>query len=196
MAQGKPLVINLAAVDATSGHGRSLKQPIAKAVGLRKGESHRPTILDGTAGLGEDAALLVGLGCKITAIEQHPVVYALLEDAVHRAGLPITLKHTDSHQSLRQLADEDQPPDIVYLDPMFPAPQNRRAKQRKPMRLLAWLLNHWPATDETAMLNAARASAQQRVVVKRPKHAPDYADTEPAFRHIGSAVRYDIYPAK
>lgn len=195
LGEGKPMVINLSAVDATSGHGRSLKQPIAKAVGLRKGEPHRPTVLDGTAGLGEDAALLAGLGCQVAAIEQHPVVFALLEDAAKRAGLPMDLKHANTLQALSQSTTEDQKPEIIYLDPMFPQPHARRAKQRKPMRLLAWLLTDWPATDEAQLLTAARTHASRRVVVKRPKHAPDYAGVTPAFRHTASAVRYDIYPA-
>ena len=50
---GRPIWVNLTRVDTTSGHGWSLRQPIARAVGLGRGR-RRPTVLDATAGYGED----------------------------------------------------------------------------------------------------------------------------------------------
>jgi 16S rRNA (guanine1516-N2)-methyltransferase len=42
-------------------------------------------VIDGTAGLGKDAFVLAGLGCKVTLVERHPVVVALLADGLARA---------------------------------------------------------------------------------------------------------------
>ncbi|MFQ3339464.1 MAG: 16S rRNA (guanine1516-N2)-methyltransferase, partial [Colwellia sp.] len=65
------------------GGGRG--QDIAKAVGLKHGFT--PHVLDATAGLGRDAFVLAGLGCKLTLLERMPVVAALLDDGIERAKL-------------------------------------------------------------------------------------------------------------
>ena len=64
------------------GGGRG--QSIAKAVGLKSGAM--PTVVDATAGLGRDAFVLASLGCKVTLNERSPVVGALLQDGLTRAG--------------------------------------------------------------------------------------------------------------
>lgn len=48
----------------------SSKQPLARAAGIKPGI--RPTILDGTAGLGVDAFVLASLGCRVTLSERSP----------------------------------------------------------------------------------------------------------------------------
>ena len=62
----------------------TIKQPIARAVGIKPG--FRPTILDGTAGLGADAFVLASLDCKVTMCERSPIIGALLEDGLFRAA--------------------------------------------------------------------------------------------------------------
>ena len=64
------------------GGGRG--QPVAKAVGLKKGGN--PSVLDATAGLGRDAFVLAGLGCSIMMLERNPVACALLQDGLRRAA--------------------------------------------------------------------------------------------------------------
>lgn len=85
LTRGKPVRIDLHRLDTTTGHGRSLRQPLLRAVGLRKGDPTRPSVLDATAGLGEDAWLLASSGCPVLAVERHPIVAALLEEAIERA---------------------------------------------------------------------------------------------------------------
>ncbi len=199
----KPLTLDLTQRDAASGQGRSLRQPLARALGLRKGEPWRPRVLDATAGLGQDAALMAGLGATLTLIERHPIVHALLSNAWTRALFKGQVLCADACAHLDQSAiaahrpphgdGESAPPEVIYLDPMFPT--IRRAAPGKALTLLAWLLAEQPATDETELLNVARAAAQRRVVVKRPRTAPPLAGIEPQHRHQGAAVRYDVYPA-
>ena len=62
--------------------GRSRRQPIALAVGMRSGTR---TVMDATAGLGGDAFLLAALGCTVTAVERSPVLAALIRDGLARA---------------------------------------------------------------------------------------------------------------
>ncbi len=111
-------------------------QSIAKAVGLNKGAT--PVVLDGTAGLGRDAFVLASLGCKVQMVERHPVVAALLDDGLARAKQDLeiggwvsermSLLHASSHDALAQLMAQDdfEQPDVVYLDPMYPHPENKK----------------------------------------------------------------------
>ena len=50
------------------------QQGLAKAVGLNR---HEPMqVLDATAGLGKDAFILASLGCRITLLEQSPLIFS------------------------------------------------------------------------------------------------------------------------
>lgn len=200
----KPTFVNLTVIDGLSPRGRSLRQPVARAVGLAKGDPYRPVVLDATAGYGEDAWLLASLGCRVIAAERSPVMAALLADGLRRAAqlqpdiaARITLHHGDSVELMRQFAarvqSRDELPGVVYVDPMFP-PRGKSARQRKPM----WLLRKLVGDDEgdsVALFEEALRIAQRRVVVKRPLHAPPIADRPPAALHKGRAFRYDVYPA-
>jgi 16S rRNA (guanine1516-N2)-methyltransferase len=193
----RPTAVDLTVIDGTSPLGRSLKQPIARAVGLHKGDPYRPVVFDATAGYGEDAWLLASLGCRVIACERSAVMTALLADGLRRArqAAPdiadrIELHHGQSIEYLRQL-EEHCRPDVVYLDPMFPV-TGKSAAQRRPMWLLRKLVGE--DADADALFDAAMAAATRRVVVKRPLHAEPIAGRKPVAMHKGKAQRYDIYP--
>lgn len=195
--RGRPVVIDLARIDTKPGAGASLRQPLARAMGIKRGDTYRPRVLDATAGFGHDTWLLASLGCNVTAIERHAVVAAMLQDAVERArdvqpdvAARIDVKHDDTHRVLKRcLADSNSAVDVVYLDPMYPAGP-RRAAQRKAMRVLRDLVGE--DDDSTSLLDAARHVARKRVVVKRPIHAPPLAPG-PVQSHKGNAVRFDVW---
>ena len=71
-------------------HGGGIKQALARAVGIKPGI--RPSILDATAGLGQDSFLMATLGCKVTMVERSPLIAALLYDGLERATASIDLK--------------------------------------------------------------------------------------------------------
>ena len=113
-----------AAYRRQSGEGR--KQPLARAIGLKKGMT--PHVLDATAGLGRDAFVLATLGCAVQLVERSKVVGALLEDGLRRAQADTEVSVIASRMSLsvgqaaevmRTLPDAERP-DVVYLDPMYP----------------------------------------------------------------------------
>ncbi|GAB4108279.1 MAG: hypothetical protein Kow00105_14830 [Phycisphaeraceae bacterium] len=186
-------------LDTKSGPGRSLKQPLLKAVGIRKGDPYRPSILDTTAGLGEDAWLLASVGCRVLACERHPIIYALLADALTRArdrspevAERITLRCCDSRDQLKTLAqvlDTDRP-EVITIDPMFPS--GRKTAERKALAVLRLLAGDDPDAD--ILLNAACKVALKRVVVKRPSKAEPLAGMPPAVSHPGRGFRFDVYP--
>lgn len=188
-------------VGGSAGHrfrfGGGCGQLIAKAVGIKKGVV--PTIVDATGGLGRDAFVLAALGCEVTLIERSPVIAELLRDGMARAETdaeigPIVhermhLVDADAIEYLATLGEE-QRPDVVYLDPMFPE-RKKSAAVKKEMRAFQLLLGG--DEDEAELLVAALRCANKRVVVKRPRHAPPIAGAKPKLTMSGQSTRFDIY---
>jgi len=173
-------------------------QMIAKAVGVQSGV--RPVVLDATAGLGRDAFVLASLGCALTLIERHPVVAALLEDGLLRAADdpevgPIVgrmrLINANAIEVMR--AWQDEPPQVIYLDPMFPH-REKTALVKKEMRLFRPLVGD--DDDAAGLLAAALDLATHRVVVKRPRKAPCIEGAKPGYALEGNSSRFDVYPKK
>lgn len=192
---GKPVFADPAALDTTSPAGRTLDLPLLKAVGIKKGKPNRPTVIDCTAGLGEDSWLLAAHGARVIALERQPVIAALLDDALRHAKQTapeitsrITLHYTDAATWLSAHA-QSLSPDVVLMDPMFPA--GRKTAERKPLRVLRMLAGDDPDADE--LFADALATGAHRVVVKRPAHAPSLGGRKPAVIHKGRGHRLDVY---
>ena len=173
-------------------------QMIARAVGIQPGV--RPTVLDATAGLGRDAFVLAQLGCSLTLIERQPVIAALLEDGLQRASNDVEVAPIVGRMRLMpgdaialMLAWAGEPPQVVYLDPMFPH-RDKSALVKKEMRLFRPLAGD--DADAPALLEAALDLASHRVVVKRPRKAPPIEGRMPGYVLEGKSSRYDIYPRK
>ncbi len=159
--------------------------------------SGKPSVIDATAGLGRDSGILLSRGLAVVMVEQNPIVCALLDNALARlraepelAGLAerVSLSNLDACDYLaRNRAD------VVYLDPMFAA-SGKSALAKKDMQLFQSLLGH--GDEGEMLLDAALASADYRVVVKRGAKAPPLAGREPGFAIKGKAVRFDVYPLK
>ena len=151
------------------------------------------TLLDATAGLGRDSALLAASGFTVTALERNEVLHALLADALLRAqSLPwqarLTLLRADACDYLASCA----PFDVIYLDPMFAA-HDSRAQVKKELVWLRQLLGQPAAGEDARLLTLARSKARRRVVVKRAAKAPVLAGVAPTASVDGKAVRFDIY---
>ncbi|WP_086981966.1 class I SAM-dependent methyltransferase [Vibrio aphrogenes] len=178
-------------------------QAIAKAAGLNKGVT--PSVLDATAGLGRDAFVLASLGCYVQMVERNPVVAALLDDGLTRAKQDpeigswvserMQLLHASSHDALLQLCEQSDfvRPDVVYLDPMYPHPENKKksALVKKEMRVFQSLVG--ADNDADALLEPALALATKRVVVKRPDYAPWLAQQQPNMAIETKKNRFDVY---
>jgi len=172
---------------------------LARAVGFKRAPL---TVCDATAGLGRDAFLLACLGCKVTAIERSPVMAALLADGLERATTEVDLAVIirdrlrlvvgDARTVLAAMS-EDERPDVVYLDPMFPA-KRKSAAAKKEMRICRLVAGD--DADAEELFAVAVRTARSRVVVKRPLRAPPLG-ARPAFTYKGTTIRYDVYlPAR
>ena len=158
-----------------------------------KGIEH-PILIDATAGLGEDSMILAAAGFEVYLFEYDHVIAALLRDALERAAEIPELKdavarmHFTEGNSMELMAELDIEPDVVLLDPMFPARQKSALVKRK-FQLLQQLEK--PCTDEKDLLEAALNMKPRRVVIKRPLKGPYLADTKPSYSINGKAIRYD-----
>jgi 16S rRNA (guanine1516-N2)-methyltransferase len=168
----------------------SRRQPLARALGKKA-----QTVVDATAGYCQDALLFALMGYRTTAIERSPVVMALARDGLRRltARSGITL---DKRLRLIEgdgrvlLSSITPPPDVIYLDPMFPPKRKKSAAVKKEMRLLRELVGDDP--DAYELLEISRRVALDRVVVKRPDDAPPLAP-DLSMSLAGKLVRYDVY---
>jgi len=176
------------------GGGRG--QPLARAVGLKRGRS--PNVLDATAGLGRDAFVLASLGCRVDLIERSPIIAALLDDALERASCLPELKGIISRMCLHQTEgsayierlSEPELPDVIYLDPMYPH-RRKSALVKKEMRLFQLLLGD--DDDAGSLLALAQEKVRYRVVVKRPVRGDVLGGVKPDSSISSPNTRYDIY---
>ncbi len=174
-------------------HGGGHKQLLTKACGVKP---NKPLfIIDATAGLGQDAFVLACLGCRVLMLEQSAIVAALLQDALQRLQqnpsgqqLHLTLININAIQYLNACNPETKP-DVVYCDPMFPE-RKKTAQVNKGMQILQDLIPCEASPEK--LLRAALTCCKQRVVVKRPRHAPAISHT-PDFSFQGQSTRFDVY---
>ena len=178
---------------ADSGPGAP-RQPLHRAVGKRPA-----SVVDATAGFGDDAIALAGFGHRVLAFEQSPIIAALLCESHQRAkddpktaaiAEKLEIECADARQRLPELGFT---PDVVYLDPMYSEPRRKsRALPRIEIQLLRRLVGQ--GDGDPALFEAALQSGARRIVVKRPIEAPPLMEPRTAH-HEGKLARYDVYDA-
>lgn len=170
---------------------------IAKAIQ----HTTRPNVWDATGGLGRDSFVLASLGLNVRTFEQNPAVFALLIDGLTRAlchpetaqiAARITLIHGNAAQLLPEHTAMYGKPDVVYLDPMYPARQ-KSAAVKKEMAYFHELVGLPEIVDNDALLKAACAAARHRIVVKRPRLGKYLCEKIPAYQYSGKSTRFDVY---
>lgn len=176
-------------------NNRTIRQPLAKAAGIKQG--YRPTVLDATAGFGEDSFVLAALGCTVTMLERSPLIWVMLDNGISRSRSHpeigrmfqqrVKLLRTDA---LPFMSENPQTFDTIFLDPMYPHTSKSSLNKQK-MRVLRLLVGD--DSDSDRLLHAALSCAAKRVVVKRPARAEILAGLAPSFSITTKSSRYDIY---
>ena len=193
-----PIMVNFtgSSMEYRLKHGGGRNQSLARAIGLKKG--WQPTVIDATAGLGRDGFIMAHLGCHVHMFERSPILAAMLEDGLERAKQAeqspetfsrILFTGTDSKEFLQKLKQQDRP-DVIYLDPMYPE-RTKSSLVKKDMRILRGLAGD--DQDAGELLNIALHCADNRVVVKRPRLAPTLGATVPSHAITGKTSRFDVY---
>lgn len=174
----------------------NLQRELLVRAAKKKAADPAPTAVDATAGLGEDALLLAAAGFSVRLYECNPVIAALLRDALRRASkepeLTAVVQRMQlfEEDSLTALPNLSSPPDLILLDPMFPARQ-KSALIKKKFQLLQLL--EQPCTNEAELLEAALAAHPRKIVIKRPLKGPYLANLKPDYSLSGKAIRYDCF---
>jgi len=172
--------------------GRGFRtHPLVKAVG------DATTVVDATAGLGDDAMLLAATGRRVIAYERHPAIWALFDDARLRAAedplladvvARLELHRADAITAIRAI--DFTPPDAIVIDPMFPPKRRSSALPRKAIQVLRRVVGDDPDADR--LLEVAIEIARERVVIKRLDDGPPLR--EPVdFSIGGKTIRCDVY---
>lgn len=167
-------------------HGGGIKQALARAVGIKA--NIRPCIVDATAGLGIDSYLLADLGCEVLMIERSPFLAALLADALER--IESNKLSLLQGEAVTLIARPENSADTIYLDPMYPH-RNKSALNKQEMRIIRKLVGDDEDADEVFL--TAIQHAKKRVVVKRPKGAPQLCNRPPSHVIKMKNSRFDVY---
>ena len=164
-------------------------------VRIAKTKSEHPIAVDAAAGMGEDALLLAAAGYTVYLFERDPVIAALLRDTIRRAEQDPRFKeivgrmHLTEGDSIELMATIPKQPELVYLDPMFPA-RRKSGLINKKLQLIQKL--EQPCAQEEELLATAMAMHPKKIVIKRPLHSPFLADKKPSYTVKGKAIRYDV----
>jgi 16S rRNA (guanine1516-N2)-methyltransferase len=195
---------NSAALNYRKQHGGGRNEALAKAIGIKGKDAL--TVIDCTAGMGNDSFVMASVGAHVTMLERSPVIAALLEDALKRIdGIPelserLSLVKTDATdyllskgESKGEKKDAKCLADVIYLDPMFPH-KKKSALVKKEMRAFQQLLG--ADMDSARLLEAALNYAGKRVVVKRPGYAEPIelkSGRKPNTAIESKKHRFDVY---
>ena len=180
-----PLVLDLSRARRLSG-----RDDLVRALGWSKGYR---SVVDATGGLGRDAIAMAAYGFNVVVCERSPLMVALWRDALARHQ-PERLRFIDGDAKayLGAIGDDDAP-DVVFLDPMYPGGP-RRALQQRELRLIAAAVGHGDDADGAALVDVACAAARARVVAKRPKWALPLRE-HPIHTWIGASTCFDLFAA-
>ena len=210
--QGEKGVVQVDFASGAAQHRRTQGggELIAKAVQ----HTARPVVWDATGGLGRDSFVLASLNLTVHTFEQHPAVFALLQDGLHRAAQSpeiaaiaarITLHQGNAAALMPTLAAQIGRPDVVYLDPMYPERQKSAAVKKEMAYFHALMeqpenerseFRRSQNANDAALFQAARAIAQKRIVVKRPRLGEFLCGEKPAYQYAGKSTRFDVYLPK
>jgi 16S rRNA (guanine1516-N2)-methyltransferase len=189
-------------VDFTSGKWQRRiatigKEPLIRAMG-KKRRSSPGKIIDATGGLGRDSFLLAAAGHEILIYEKEPLLAMLVEDGLQRAaGHPaaraiaarIRLVCGDACRELDRIQS---PPDVIYLDPMFPK-EKKSARVKKNLQIIRAIAGPCHGDDIQSLFGAALNCRPEQLIVKRPHNSPFLTGKKPAYSIDGPTIRYDIY---
>lgn len=159
------------------------------------------SVIDGTAGFGQDGLILASTGANVIMIEHNPIIAMLLLYEYQMMNTNpnwqkllsrIMIYHGDFLDAdfMATLPKVD----MAYLDPMFPY-DSYSAKVGKTMQMLHELANPPSDDDEKLFLNIANAQLKNngKIIVKRPLSAPHLANKTPMQSVANDAIRFDRY---
>lgn len=154
------------------------------------------SVIDGTAGFGIDGLILASTGARVTLIEQNPIIFLMLyfeklKMSQHKNWQKlmdrINIVFGDSHDIINHSLKHD----LIYLDPMFPNDSYKGAVNKN-MQILHAMVNPPTSDDELRLFDAAIAKCD-KLIIKRPLSAPNFAYKSPNQSFNNEVIRFDVY---
>lgn len=167
------------------------KEPLARALGLSK--NPETTVLDGTAGTGKDAMLMLSYGARIESMERNPFIYLLLKDALKRLSESELADQYEPNYTIQfgpcqKLNREQCQGKVFFYDPMFPALRNK-SKSKKEMELFKNLTGG--DEDIESVFLWAKEQPFSKIVFKQSVHDKPLGKPTASFK--GKSVQYHMY---
>ena len=166
--------------------------PLAQAIGRKT-----QTVIDATAGWGQDCFHLFRMGYQVHCIERQDVMVELLRDGLFRLEQQSWIRQLELKSpklivgnAIDILKGLDFTPDCIYLDPMFPPKRKKSALAKKAMVVLRDIAGN--DEDRNELFTSAWQASGRRVVVKSPEYAEPLGG-KPSESFAGKLVRYDVY---
>lgn len=154
------------------------------------------SVIDGTAGFGQDSLILASTGANVLMIEQNPMLFLMLVFEQQKMSknpnwqklmARITIMFGDSSEIIKQNPKHD----LIYLDPMFPNDSYKGAVNKN-MQVLHHFINPPSFADEMVLFETAMANCD-KLMIKRPLSAPNFANKSPNQSFNNDVIRFDIY---
>ena len=151
------------------------------------GNKDSTLVLDAFAGFGVDGLTLAGLGADVTLVERNLLVWLMLRSVAW--GHPRVAIHFADSIGLLQSGDAW---DVVYLDPMF-LPTKKSALPKRDLQILREISDVAPSSKKylEQLIEIAKDSATDRVVLKRRKNDPEAA--KPNFSICSKTICFDVF---
>lgn len=155
-------------------------------------------VLDLTAGLAKDAALLAFTGFRVTMLERNPLLATIIYYALLKGYLPsanLELVFTDSVNYLRDYPLDKKQPDVIYFDPMF-KDDNIKSLAKKNMQIIQYITSTEVCDQKTSDLQIFLLAQKvtTKIVVKRDNKQELIINTlKPSYTKLGQTVRFDVY---
>lgn len=162
------------------------KELLARAIGVKG--AYRPQVIDLSAGLLGDTLLFLSFGCRVTAVERHPVIAFLIKHALQNAQHPALQRLSFLNEESDTVLESVDACEVIYFDPMFEDP-NEKSSPRKEMRIFRFLVGK--DQDAQQVFKKALKLKPKRLVVKRPKQSVALLET--SLQYVGKSTRYDVY---
>ncbi len=183
-------------IEPRNGEQRSWPAPKDGALPQALGRKTK-TVVDATTGWGQDSLHIFRMGYELLCIERSPVMAELLADGFMRLAQQDWMQRLNlcpplllQGNAIDLLANLENPPDCIYLDPMFPPKRKKSALAKKSMMVLRELLGD--DQDKEELFEAALKATGKRVVVKSPDYATPLGG-KPSQSFQGKLLRYDVY---
>lgn len=161
------------------------EQPLAKALGLKKGKN-KPEVIDASAGTLKDSSLISSFGVEsLILFERNPLVAVLIEDAIRNSKESQRFKF---HFGSILDSALDFTSKVIYFDPMYEG-KNSKAAPRKGMQLF----RKHVGVDKDALESAKKMQKMcSRIVIKRSVKASPLLEN-PSMSFGKKSTVYDVY---